>query len=113
VVFQQPIPGDYRLDDLRRDLQKLERGALPPTHPLKPLESDRSPQSLREVKRLIGILDAMTSDERARPMETIDDRRCRRIAVGAGVPPSQVKQVLRQFQGLQKVMKAARKLSGR
>lgn len=111
-MSRQPIPSDYSLDALQRDLRKLEVGALPITYPLKQLEQDRSAQSVRELKRLLGIIDAMTVDERRRPTETIDDSRCRRIGAGAGVAPSEVKEMLRQFQEVQEIVRAARRMGG-
>lgn len=105
-MSRQPMPGDYSLDDLRRDLQKL--GAVPPGGHLTELE--RLGLSPSDLKSLLGILDAMTVDERGRPMEAIDDSRCRRIAAGAGVAPSEVKELLRQFQGMQELVKALRRL---
>ena len=39
----------------------------------------------KDMKRLFGIIDSMTPDERESPSKNIDQSRRRRIATGAGV----------------------------
>jgi signal recognition particle subunit SRP54 len=58
----------------------------------------------RQVRRLEGIINSMTREERARP-EIIKASRKRRIAAGAGVPVQEVNRLLGQFEQTQKVMK--------
>ncbi len=58
----------------------------------------------RAVRRLEGIINAMTPLERARP-ELIKASRKRRIAAGAGVPVQEVNRLLHQFEQTQKMMK--------
>lgn len=52
-----------------------------------------------EVRRLQGIIDGMTPDERSDPNK-IDISRRRRIAAGAGVDPSDVSSLVKQFEGM-------------
>ncbi|MFO0957661.1 MAG: signal recognition particle protein [Isosphaeraceae bacterium] len=52
-----------------------------------------------EVRRLQGIIDSMTPDERTDPNK-IDISRRRRIAAGAGVDPSDVSSLVKQFEGM-------------
>jgi signal recognition particle subunit SRP54 len=58
----------------------------------------------RQIRRIEGIINAMTPHERARP-ETIKASRKRRIAAGAGVNVQQVNRLLAQFEQAQKMMK--------
>ena len=61
-------------------------------------------QDDRQFRRIEGIINSMTPQERARP-ELIKASRKRRIAVGAGVPVQAVNQLLNQFEQMQKMMK--------
>ncbi len=56
------------------------------------------------IDHMIAIIDSMTKKERKHP-EIIKASRKRRIAMGAGVPISVVNQLLRQFDGISKMMK--------
>jgi signal recognition particle subunit SRP54 len=58
----------------------------------------------RVIRRLEGIIDSMTPQERARP-ELIKASRKRRIAAGAGVSVQEVNRLLAQFEQTQKMMK--------
>ncbi|MGI9142153.1 MAG: signal recognition particle protein [Fluviibacter sp.] len=55
-------------------------------------------------KRIQGIIDSMTPDERTKP-ELIKASRKRRIAMGAGVQVQEVNRLLNQFEQTQKMMK--------
>ncbi len=61
-------------------------------------------QDDRQFRRIEGIINAMTPQERAKP-ELIKASRKRRIAAGAGVPVQAVNQLLNQFEQMQKMMK--------
>jgi signal recognition particle subunit SRP54 len=61
-------------------------------------------QDDKRFRRIEGIINAMTPQERARP-ELIKASRKRRIASGAGVPVQAVNQLLNQFEQMQKMMK--------
>ena len=58
----------------------------------------------RVISRTIGIVDAMTRQERAKP-DVIKASRKRRIASGAGVSVQEVNRLLSQFGQMQKMMK--------
>ncbi len=58
----------------------------------------------RQIRRLEGIIDSMTPQERAKP-EILKASRKRRIAVGAGVSVQEVNRLLAQFEQTQKMMK--------
>ncbi len=58
----------------------------------------------KSIRRIEGIINAMTPGERAKP-ELIKASRKRRIATGAGVQVQEVNRLLNQFEQTQKVMK--------
>jgi len=61
-------------------------------------------QDDKQFRRIEGIINSMTPQERAKP-ELIKGSRKRRIAAGAGVPVQAVNQLLNQFEQMQKMMK--------
>ena len=61
-------------------------------------------QDERQFKRVVGIINSMTPQERRKP-ELLKASRKRRIAAGAGVPVQAVNQLLNQFEQMQKMMK--------
>src|ERR671923_1962724 len=61
-------------------------------------------QDTKQFRRIEGIINSMTAQERAKP-ELIKASRKRRIAAGAGVPVQAVNQLLNQFEQMQKMMK--------
>jgi signal recognition particle subunit SRP54 len=61
-------------------------------------------QDQKQFKRIEGIINSMTPQERRRP-ELIKASRKRRIAAGAGVPVQEVNRLLNQFEQMQKMMK--------
>ncbi|MEO6566910.1 MAG: signal recognition particle protein [Casimicrobiaceae bacterium] len=62
----------------------------------------------RRIGRIVGIIDAMTAQERSKP-EILKASRKRRIAAGAGVSVQEVNQLLTQFEQTQKMMKMVAK----
>src|ERR1044072_5376434 len=64
-------------------------------------------QDDKQFRRIEGIINSMTPQERAKP-ELIKASRKRRIAAGAGVPVQAVNQLLGQFEQMQKMMKMMR-----
>jgi signal recognition particle subunit SRP54 len=63
-----------------------------------------------EVKRIQGIIDSMTPAERANP-NLIDIARRRRIAKGAGVEPSDVSSLVKQFDAMAAMVKEMSKMT--
>jgi signal recognition particle subunit SRP54 len=61
-------------------------------------------QDEKQFKRVVGIINAMTPQERRKP-ELIKASRKRRIAAGAGTNVQAVNQLLNQFEQMQKMMK--------
>lgn len=62
----------------------------------------------KHMRRIEGIINAMTPHERAKP-EILKASRKRRIAAGAGVSVQEVNRLLAQFEQTQKMMKMMRK----
>jgi signal recognition particle subunit SRP54 len=77
-------------DKLPANLAQLAQGA--------PQMDDKT------IRRIEGIIDSMTRQERTRP-EIIKASRKRRIAAGAGVSVQEVNRLLNQFEQTQKMMK--------
>ncbi|WP_337177872.1 signal recognition particle protein [Paludisphaera sp.] len=63
-----------------------------------------------EVRRIQGIIDSMTPRERSRP-DLIDIGRRRRIAAGAGVEPSDVSGLVKQFDAMAAFVKQMSQMS--
>jgi len=61
-------------------------------------------QGDEQIRRVEGIINAMTPQERAKP-EIIKASRKRRIATGSGVAVQEVNRLLNQFEQMQKMMK--------
>ena len=62
----------------------------------------------RQIRRVEGIINSMTPQERAKP-DLIKASRKRRIAAGAGVPVQEVNRMLNQFEQMQAMMKQMKK----
>jgi signal recognition particle subunit SRP54 len=61
-------------------------------------------QAEKQTRRMEGIINSMTAQERAKP-ELIKAARKRRIATGAGVQVQEVNRMLAQFDQMQTMMK--------
>jgi signal recognition particle subunit SRP54 len=108
-MMRQHDPDDHSLDDLRRDLANAMRlniaDALRVLPQYAPVQLPTADDDARDMRRLEGIIDAMTKEEREHPTEIIDSSRCWRIATGAGVSISDVSELVSQFRELRKIMK--------
>jgi signal recognition particle subunit SRP54 len=82
------------MDKLPGNLAQMAQGA--------PQMEDKS------IRRIEGIINSMTPQERAKP-ELLKASRKRRIAAGAGVPVQEVNRLLSQFEQTQKMMKMVAK----
>jgi signal recognition particle subunit SRP54 len=59
----------------------------------------------KDVRRLTGIIDAMTPGERRSPSDTLDESRQRRVAKGAGVTQGDVSDLVKQYEGMAEMMR--------
>jgi signal recognition particle subunit SRP54 len=92
--------GDFTLDDFRKQFTMMQQmGGMRDLMSQMPGMSDMIPDGEDPdvaVKRIQGMIDSMTKEERRNP-DVIDMGRRRRIAAGSGTEPHEIKQFLHQF----------------
>ncbi|WP_422931661.1 signal recognition particle protein [Singulisphaera sp. PoT] len=108
--------GKFDLNDFRQQISQMKKmGSLRDLVGLIPGMS-QMPVNLDEldadgeVKRIQGIIDSMTPAERSNP-HMIDISRRRRIAAGAGVEPSDISGLVKQFDAMAAVVKKMSQMS--
>ena len=102
--------GEFTLEDFRSQLSQLAKpglmqkmmGLLPGMGELNKMMSEVDAEG--DMKRLFGIIDSMTPEERRNP-NIIDTSRRRRIADGSGTQHSEVNELIKQFDGMASIMK--------
>lgn len=103
------------LEDFRSQLEQLQNigdmGALLEKLPGVNAAAAQAGIEERQIRRQIGIIDAMTPAERRRP-EIISGSRKRRIAKGSGLQIQDVSRLLKQYRQLAKTMKQVSKGGG-
>jgi len=103
--------GQFTLEDFRSMLDQTQRlGPLDKVMSLIPGLGDVTKMmgdadAAGEMKRLRGIVDSMTPEERRNPSRLIDQSRRRRIAAGAGVEAHEVNKLVKEFEGMADLMK--------
>jgi signal recognition particle subunit SRP54 len=103
--------GEFTLDDFRSQLLQMRRmgplqkvmSLIPGMSKLTEMMGDGDHEG--DMRRLVGIIDSMTPDERRNPKRSIDQSRRRRIAAGAGVEAHEVNELVKQFDAMADVMK--------
>jgi signal recognition particle subunit SRP54 len=106
--------GDFTLDDFRKQFQQLKKmgpmkellGSMPGMSEMIPDGED--PETA--LKRIQGMIDSMTKEERRDP-DIIDINRRRRIAAGSGTEPHEIKQFIAQFEQVRTLMRQMAKMS--
>ena len=103
----------FDLDDFKAQIGQMRKlGGVQGLLDKLPDELARAAQTAqaddRSIRRLEGIINAMTPAERARP-EILKASRKRRIAAGAGVSVQEVNRLLAQFDQAQRMMKMVAK----
>lgn len=104
--------GEFTLDDFRSQMQQLARpglmkkflGLMPGMGEMNKMMEGADAE--KEMKRLSGMIDSMTADERRDPTSVIDASRRQRIAAGSGVMPQEVNELVKQFDGMASIMKS-------
>lgn len=104
--------GEFTLDDFRKQMGQISRlgplqkvmGMIPGMSSLTKHLDDVDAEN--SMKRLLGIIDSMTADEKRNPTKVIDQNRRRRISAGAGVEPHEVNELVKQFSAMSQVMTA-------
>ena len=106
--------GDFNLNDFRKQFQQMAKmGGMKDMMANMPGMGDLIPEGEDPdvaVKRIQGMIDAMTKEERKNP-DVIDLSRRRRIAAGSGTEPHDIKQFLNQFSQVRVVMRQIANMS--
>jgi signal recognition particle subunit SRP54 len=97
--------GKFTLEDFRDQFKQIRRmgpmkqimGMIPGLGGM--LESNPDVDPEQEINRIEAMINSMTPDERRNP-DKIDRSRRNRIAGGSGTEPSDVHQLIKQFQGM-------------
>jgi signal recognition particle subunit SRP54 len=101
--------GQFDLEDFLDQMQKIKKmGPLGQLMEMIPgigqqLRQAKQQVSDDDLKQVEAIIYSMTTDERRNP-QVIGRSRRGRIAKGAGVNPTEVKQLIQQFEQMQKMM---------
>ncbi len=103
--------GQFTLDDFKKWITRTKKlgplnkimGMIPGMGGMNDMLDGMEAE--QDMKRLMGIIDSMTPQERRNPTKTIDQSRRRRIAAGAGVQPHEVNELVKQFDGMAGMMK--------
>jgi signal recognition particle subunit SRP54 len=108
------MEGDFTLDDFRKQFEQLQKmGPMKDILASMPGMGDMIPEGEDPevaLKRIRGMIDSMTREERRNP-DVIDLSRRRRIARGSGVEPHEIKQFLGQFDQVRTLMRQMAKMS--
>ncbi|MFL2553940.1 MAG: signal recognition particle protein [Candidatus Rariloculaceae bacterium] len=107
--------GRMNLEDFRSQLKQLKNfdgmNSLLDSFPSINAATMQTGLQESQIRRQIGIIDAMTPAERRRP-ELVSGSRKRRIAQGSGLQVQDVTRLLKQHRQLTKIMKRASKPAG-
>ncbi|MGW8256596.1 MAG: signal recognition particle protein [Thermoguttaceae bacterium] len=103
--------GQFTLDDFKKMLGQTKKlgplnkimGMIPGMSAMGSMLDGMDAEA--DFRRLVGIIDSMTREERSNPSKVIDPSRRRRIAAGAGVQPNEVNDLVKQFDGIADMMK--------
>ncbi len=103
--------GEFTLDDFKKMLGQTKKlgpinkimGMIPGMGGM--VEAMGDIDAEQDFRRLGGIIDSMTPEERRNPSRVVDQSRRRRIAAGAGAEPSEVNDLVKQFDVMADMMK--------
>ena len=105
--------GDFDLEDFKQQVGQMRKmGGIASLVDKLPAQLAQAAQSSqmdeKQLRRVEGIINSMTREERVKP-EIIKASRKRRIAAGAGVPVQEVNRLLNQFEQMREMMKRMQK----
>jgi len=109
------LKGTFTLKDIYKQIEAMEKmGPLTKIFELLPFLSLKIDNSVIEMtqeklKKFKVIMDSMTEEELLNP-KIIDSSRIRRIAIGSGTSPQDVKELLKYYKTMKEVMKKMKKL---
>jgi signal recognition particle subunit SRP54 len=107
--------GDFTLEDLRDQLRSMKKmgpvsgllDLLPKGGAFRSLASADAVDD-KSLVRIAAIIDSMTPDERRYP-QVLNGSRKKRVAAGSGTTVAEINGLVKQYQQMRKLMKAARK----
>ena len=110
---EQMEKGVFTLDDFRKQMSQASRlgsmskimSFIPGMGRLSGMLGELNVDPDKEMRKIGGIIDSMTPEERRRP-DIIDLRRKKRIAAGAGVETSQVNELLKMHERMAAMVKS-------
>jgi signal recognition particle subunit SRP54 len=105
--------GDLSLDDFRKQFAMISQIGMKDMISRMPGMGEMIPEGEdpeEAMKRVQGMVDSMTKEEKKNP-DIIDMSRRRRIATGSGTQPHEVKQFLQQFDQVRTLMREMSKMS--
>jgi signal recognition particle subunit SRP54 len=106
--------GDFTLDDFRKQFVQMQQmGGMKELIGQMPGMGDMIPEGEDPevaMRRIQGMIDSMTKEERRNP-DVIDMSRRRRIAAGSGAEPHEIKQFLGQFDQVRTLMRQMASMS--
>jgi len=106
--------GDFTLDDFRKQFSMMQQmGGMRDLMSKMPGMGEMIPEGEDPdvaVKRIQGIIDSMTKEERRNP-DIIDISRRRRIAAGSATEAHEIKQFLHQFDQIRTLMRQMASMS--
>jgi len=105
--------GGFDFEDFKQQIGQMRKmGGIASLVDKLPAQLAQAAQSSqmdeKQLRRVEGIINSMTPDERIHP-EIIKASRKRRIAAGAGVPVQEVNRLLNQFEQMREMMKRMQK----
>jgi signal recognition particle subunit SRP54 len=107
------VKGDFTLDDFRKQFEQIAKLGMKDVLSSMPGMGDMIPEGEDPedaLKRIQGMIDSMTKEERRNP-DIIDIGRRRRIAAGSGTEPHEIKQFINQFDQVRTLMRQMAKMS--
>jgi signal recognition particle subunit SRP54 len=105
--------GDLSLQDFRNQFAQLQKLGMKDMISRMPGMSDMIPEGEDPevvLKRVQGMIDSMTKEERRNP-DIIDQRRRQRIATGSGTEPHEIKKFIDQFNQVRSLMRKMAQMS--
>jgi len=106
---QKMMEGKFTLIDFRKQMRQIKKlgsiksmmKMIPGMGAIADMDPDMNPEE--DLKRVEGIIDAMTEAERLNP-DVIDHSRRNRIAKGSGNEPAEVNRLLKDFRAMSEQM---------
>ena len=107
------MKGEFTLDDFRNQMGQAKRlgsfskllSFIPGMGQFGKMMGEMNVDADEEMRKVGGIIDSMTAEEKRNP-KIIDQSRRRRIAAGAGCQPNQVSDLVKSFLPMAEMMKA-------